>query len=287
MRYLFIINPTSGKGQYHHVIKEINTSFIGKDIEIKPTTKRGDAITFAKNTDADIVVAAGGDGTVNEVVNGIMQNRKGRKRPRLGILPLGTSNMVARSFNIPQNIKNALDLVRHNRRKDMDIGKVNSRYFAIGCGIGLDAEMYRNVEPKIKKVFGEIAYPLSFIKTLFNYEPKLLDVCADGCRYQGYYVLVCNIAKFHNSFRLIKDTSDDDGKFDVFIFKKKNIGDIFWYVFGMAAQQTHNLKDLHCFKAEKLKITSSEKVIAHADAEIIGSTPVTIKMHHKAIELIC
>jgi diacylglycerol kinase (ATP) len=301
MKYLLIINPTSGKGIYKSLITKAekafsccNLSSTGQKnyhehiLKIKITAKRGDAVSFAKATNADVVIAAGGDGTVNEVINGIMMNNlHGTKKPRLAVIPLGTSNMVARSLNVPKNIDKALQIILSNRRKDLDIGKVNQRYFSIGCGVGLDAMMYKNVEPKIKKLFGEVAYPLSFIKTVFNYNPELLEVHVDGQAFTGYYVLVCNITQFHHLFRLVKCSRDDDGLFDVLIFKKKEIGHIFRYVLGVAAQQAHNLKDLHCLKASELRITSKKKVIAHADAEIIGGTPVTVKMYKKAIEVVC
>ncbi len=291
MKYLLIINPTSGKGIYKSLIAKAEKAFsCCKDhfLEIKITAKQGDAIEFAKNSKADVMIAAGGDGTVNEVINGIMMNTTmNQGKPKLAIIPLGTSNMVARSLNIPKNIDQAIQLILYNRRKDIDIGKINDRYFSIGCGIGLDAMMYKNVEPKIKKLFGEVAYPLSFIKTVFNYNPELLNVRIGNKTYEGYYVLVCNITQFHNLFRLVKCSRDDDGLFDVLIFKKKELVHIFRYVLGVAAQQTHKLKDLHCLKASELKITSKGKVIAHADAEIIGATPVKVNMYKRAIEVIC
>ena len=199
MKYVLIINPKSGQKNHKLILKELRKHFLGKDLVIKVTTKQGDAITYAKKAKADVVIAAGGDGTVNEVINGLMQ-KSINSRPRLGIIPAGTSNMVARSLSIPKNLAKAVEIISNNRRKDLDIGKVNKRFFAIGCGVGLDAEMYKNVEPKIKKIFGEVAYPLSFIKTVFNYKPHRLKIRINHESHYGYYVLICNITKFHKLF---------------------------------------------------------------------------------------
>lgn len=285
MKYTFIINPKSGKGRIRETIKIIKRKFKFHELDIKITEKRGDATSFAIKSKSDIIIAAGGDGTVNEVINGLMHKRFSISR--LGILPLGTSNMVARSLGIPKNIPKAIDIILYNRRKDFDVGKVNNRYFAIACGIGIDAHAYKNVEPKIKKMFGEIAYPISFFKNVFNYKAKLLTVKANGEVYQGYYVLVCNIAKFKNLLQIVPDSKDDDGLFDVIILKKRNFPDLLRYVFGLATKQVHKFKDVISIKAKKLEVISNTGVIAHADAEIIGKTPVKLKIYEKALEIIC
>lgn len=300
MKYTLIINPCSGNKDCNLILHKIQNFFKG-DIDVKITEKNGDAAVFAKNSKADVIIVAGGDGTINEVINGLMNKKliqtlkkpKNTKKttshnlPRLAIIPIGTSNMVARAFNLPKSIDKAITVIQHNRRKDLDIGMANNRYFAIACGVGIDAEMYKNVEPKIKKMFGEVAYPLSLLKSIFNYKPKLLQVNVNGNKYSGYYVLVCNIAKFQNLFQIIPDSKDDDGFFDVLILQKKELSDLLRYLFGIATTQVYKFKDVVCVKANSLEITSEEPVIAHADAEIIGETPIKVKMYKKAIEVIC
>ncbi|MBI4454182.1 diacylglycerol kinase family lipid kinase [Candidatus Woesearchaeota archaeon] len=340
-KYTLIINPCSGNKDCNLILHKIQ-NFLG-DIDVKITEKKGDASAFAKNSKADVVIVAGGDGTINEVINGLMEKKlaktlksdfstsvftggqvekSGLKKtdpspqgenatslltggrfsfykpmntkeikpnniPRLAIIPIGTSNMVARAFNIPKNIDKAILLIQQNRRKDLDIGRANNRYFAIACGVGIDAEMYKNVEPKIKKMFGEVAYPLSLLKAIFNYKPKLLQINVNGNKYFGYYVLVCNIAKFQNILQILPDSKYDDGFFDVLILQKKELPDLLRYLFGIATTQVYKFKDVVCVKATSLEITSEEPVIAHADAEIIGKTPIKLKMYEKAIEVIC
>ncbi|MBS3121428.1 diacylglycerol kinase family lipid kinase [Candidatus Woesearchaeota archaeon] len=299
-KYTLIINPCSGNKDCNLILHKIQSFFKG-DIDIKITEKKGDAASFAKNSKADVVIVAGGDGTINEAINGLMEKKFARtlkkpnnaiktklnRTPGLAIIPIGTSNMIARAFNIPKSIDKAINIIHQNRRKDLDIGRANNRYFAIACGVGIDAEMYKNVEPKIKKMFGEVAYPLSLLKAIFNYQPKLLSVRLNGNTYTGYYVLVCNIAKFQNLFQIIPHSKDDDGFFDVLILQKKELSDILRYLFGFATTQVYKFKDVICVKATSLEITSDEPVIAHADAEIIGKTPIKLKMYEKAIEMIC
>lgn len=302
MKYLFIINPKSGKGRKEEIIRQLSSFFSGRnnaEIKINVTKKPGDAIDFARRSEADVVVACGGDGTVNEVVNGIMgkkdkrnkyperKRKRDRKKPALAILPLGTSNMLAGTLGIPKNnIYNALNILLRNRRIFFDVGKANKRYFVIGAGIGIDAHMYKNAEPKVKKIFGEFAYPLSFLKTIFHYKPTRLKIKVKNDTYYGYYVLAANSTKYNKLLRLIPRSNPYDGYLDVLIFKKKNIFDQIRYMLSIAAKRPHKENDVVYFRAKKIKVISKKPAIAHADAEIIGETPVNIKLLHDALEVL-
>ena len=288
MSYLIIVNPHAGNKDNKKVIQQLTEMLHAHHFSyvLKYTTKTRDAEEFAKEAREKTIIVAGGDGTVNEVVNGIMQNSL---KPRLAILPIGTSNMLARALKIPSNVKKAIAIIAENRRKDFDLGFLhgNQKYFAIGCGVGLDAVAYKNVEPKIKKFFGEIAYPISFLQTLFNYEPKELIVKNEGKEYKAYYVLVLNTAKFTNFLELAKKSSNHDGYLDVLLFSKKDIISQFKYLVGLITKQHTRFNDIVSLKVKKIEIECDEKVLVHTDAEIAGTTPIIIEVKQHAIEVVC
>ena len=252
------------------------------DIEILETTCAEDATKFAKKCKSDIVIAIGGDGTVNEVINGIIG-----KKVSLGIIPAGTSNILARAYDIPKDVDKAIKLIEFMRKKRIDVGKINERHFVIAAGIGIDAETYKNVEPDIKKIFGEVAYPISLLKTIFKYNPKKLTIEVNGKKKIGYYALFCNVGKINKVFKILPEAKEDDGFLDVLVFTKKDIVAQFRYIYSIVAQQRKQFKDIIYFRAKKIKVKSEEPVLIHADAELVGKTPVTVEIKEGALELIC
>ncbi len=279
-----IINPKAGNKVVKKVIKEIEKSM--SDSKIIKTTHKNHAIEIAKKSKAEIIVAVGGDGTINEVINGIIHSKR-KKKAMLGVIPIGTSNVVARGLKIPtKSTKKAIEVIKDRKKhRKIDIGVINDRYFVIGAGIGIDAHMYKNVEPKIKKLFGEVAYPLSYIKSIFSYKPIELTIRANRKTYIGYYVLAWNLGVYPNVIKVVKNIKDNDGYLDVLIFKKLDIINQFKYIFGLLTN-THKKFDIEHIKAKSLVVEGKE-VLAHADAELIGKTPVKISVLKEAVEIIC
>lgn len=287
MKYLLLINPHSGKKNKEKIIQKFKEKF-SPEIEVIYTEKKGDALTFAKNSKHNIIIAGGGDGTINEAINGIMLNKQKKQKPILAILPLGTSNMFARSLGLTgKSIEELCELIACERSRNIDIGKANERYFIIASGIGFDAHAYHYVQPQLKKMVGEAAYPLSLLKTMIDYKPEELFIDCCGKKKTGYFVLVCNVVKFHKLFTLIKDGNEYDGEFDVLIFQKKNLFDNLRYLYGVLTQNHHTFKDIEHIKCKELVITSKKPVLTHTDAEDNGTTPVKITMFEKALKIIC
>jgi len=278
---LLIINPKSGKEEYKRVVCACLEAC--SQINIKKTVKKGDAEEFAKNSKEGTIIVAGGDGTLNEVINGVL---KSKKKVKIGLIPIGTSNIVARGFDIPKSTSKALEIIKNNKTTVLDVGKANNKYFLIGAGIGIDAHMYKNVEPLVKRFFGEIAYPIALMKTIMTHEPQKLKVSSGKKKVSCYYALICNIGRFSKVFSVIPNSKHDDGFLDVIIFQNKDIISQFRYCFGLATQKHMNFEDVHTFRAKNIHVGSDEEVIVHCDAELIGTTPVNITCEPKAITLI-
>ena len=157
MRYLLVINPLAGDGKARGLITKISAFFHlhGHDMTIAQTQKRGDGIRLTKRhqNKHDVVIACGGDGTINEVINGLI----GTKKP-LAIIPLGTENVFARYLKIPSDVEKACQRIVNGKHRVIDLGKANGRHFILMTGIGFDAHVASKVEPLLKKLFGSIAY---------------------------------------------------------------------------------------------------------------------------------
>ena len=288
MRYLLIINPTSGnkkKEEIDQILTAVKDKF-HDTLDILYTNKKGDATHFAYESTQDIVIVGGGDGTVNEAINGLMKKKK-RKKPKLAIIPLGTSNIVGHELGLKKkNIREILELIDAERSMKLDIGKANGRFFVVACGIGLDAHAYEHVQPQLKKMVGEYAYPLAFLKTFVDYKPEQLFIMCNGIERTGYYILICNITKYR-FVELIKNGKSYDGMFDVLIFQQKNLLDNLRYVYGILTRRHHTFKDVECIQCSSLVITAKNPVLHHVDAELNGTTPVKVEIIPKALEVIC
>ena len=192
--------------------------------------------------------------------------------------------MVARSFSIPSNIDKALNIIKKGKIQYIDIGKANHRYFLIGAGVGVDAAMYRNVEPLLKKIFGEIAYPVALVKTILTHDPQELTLHFPGKKVSCYYALVCNIGKFAGILEIVPNSQPDDGSLDVIVFQNKDVMNQFKYCLGLATKKHASFSDVKIFKVKKVKITGKDAMV-HCDAELIGKTPVKITCVPHAITI--
>jgi diacylglycerol kinase (ATP) len=289
MRYALIVNPAAKSGKNKEFLPKIKSYFSRKkySLHVFPTQKKGDAIFLAKEAAKrkfDVVIAGGGDGTINEVLNGIAGSKS-----QLGIIPLGTTNVLSLELKIPYEPLEACKFIVSNKPKKLDIGKVNDRYFLSWAGIGLDSRMIQDTEniPQLKLIFGKIAYPLSGLKTLLTYTPSRISVEADGKHYSGYFVLVGNISYYGGKFKVLPKAQANDGKLDICIFKKKNLIHNFRYGMAIGIGQHVNYDDVVYMQVKKIRLDSFKPALIHADAELVSKTPAEIIIKPRFVDVIC
>lgn len=282
MQYELILNPNAGRTPKTALVKTILREF--PKVIISQTRKRGDATLLARKSKADIVIAAGGDGTVSEVATGLL---KRKKKAKLGILPVGTANLFAKHMQIPFQLDDAISCIKEDHVKDVDVGEINGRCFFNAAGIGLDAAMFKNVQPQIKKLFGQVAYPISALQTFFTYEPKPLTVKTKGLTFKGYYVIVFNIGQYGPMLNILPQASNTDGKLDVVIFQKKEIYNTLRALMGVFTQGRLLSADVVHLQTTRLRVMSKSAVLYHADAELGSSTPTRIRVNPRALSVVC
>ncbi|OEH93383.1 diacylglycerol kinase [Bacillus solimangrovi] len=276
-RARLIYNPTSGrellKKQLPSVLQILEEA--GFETSCHATTGAGSATREAKlavEREFDVVIAAGGDGTINEVVNGLAELPK---RPKLGIIPAGTTNDFARAVGIPRAIDKACEIIAQGHTEPIDIGRVNGHYFINIAGGGRLTELTYEVPSKLKTVLGQLAYYLKGVEMLPSLKPVPARIEYDGKLFEGEVMLflVANTNSVGGFEKLAPDASMNDGMFDLLILEKTNIAD-FVRIASQALRGEHlNDKRIIYSKANRIKVYTEEKMQLNLDGEYGGVLP--------------
>ena len=212
---MIIVNPSSGTEESENYTEKLKEQLkaVASEFVIKKTKKSGDAKEFAEEAalnDYEAVFVLGGDGTVSEAVNGLMLHES--KRP-LGIIPLGTVNNVARAIGIPMNPEKAIDSLEHLAVQQIDVGKLNDRFFISSTSVGPIPESVQEVDVDMKTKFGVFAYLMEGIKALRNDETYTFELDIDGEKWTAEYsMLLIAMSNFVGGVgTIIPEAAIDDG----------------------------------------------------------------------------
>ncbi|WLR51116.1 diacylglycerol kinase [Bacillus tianshenii] len=276
-RARLIYNPTSGrellKKQLASVLQILEEA--GYETSCHATTGAGCATRAAKQAverEFDVVIAAGGDGTINEVVNGLAEMPH---RPKLGIIPSGTTNDFARAIGVPRSIHKACEIIAQGHTEPIDIGRVNGHYFINIAGGGRLTELTYEVPSKLKTVLGQLAYYLKGVEMLPSLKPVSVRIEYDGKLYEGEIMLflVANTNSVGGFEKLAPQASMNDGMFDLLILEKTNVAD-FVRIASQALRGEHvNDKRIIYTKANRVKIYTEDKMQLNLDGEYGGVLP--------------
>jgi diacylglycerol kinase (ATP) len=276
-RARLIYNPSSGREEIKKRLPDILQRLERGGIETSThaTIGEGDAtLAAAEAVDRgfDLVIAAGGDGTLYEVINGMSGKPE---RPPLGILPLGTTNDFARALGIPKNWEFAVDLILQDFTRAVDVGKVNQRYFINIAGGGSMTELTYEVPSKLKTMLGQLAYYMKGVEKLPRLRPIEILVESEEVKLQEEVMmfLICNSNSVGGFERLAPGASLSDGLLEVFILKKCNLPEFIRVV--SAALRGEHANDPHVihFKTREMRIVSSDYVQINLDGELGGTLP--------------
>ena len=227
----------------------------------------------------DLVVAAGGDGTVSAVANGLA----GSDTP-LGILPLGTANVLAGELGIPTDLDEACRLLAgtHHRVQALDALEVAGQYYFTQLGVGIDSLMIRDTQREAKRRFGRVAYVWTALTRLLGFQPRRFVVAADGqvLRVRASQVLVANSGVLGKApLRWGPDIRPDDGRLDVCIIRARSVLDYLVLAWHVLRGQHDRSPQVRYLAAERtIAISARHPLPVQADGEIIGQTPVEVKV---------
>ncbi|MGZ4961422.1 MAG: diacylglycerol/lipid kinase family protein [Limisphaerales bacterium] len=288
-----IYNPTA-RGEKARAFRD-EVTIIAKDWELLPTTCSGDARTIAARvtragyTD---IIAAGGDGTLNEVVNGIGDVPGGFELVTLGFLPLGTINVFARELGLPLKWQNAWEVASSGKPINIDValaefvsfaGQPEKRYFVQLAGAGLDARAVELVSWKQKKVIGPIAYIISGFRALGE-RHAVIDVKGSESA-RGELVLFGNGRLYGGNFNFFPRASLQDGLCDVSVFPKVTAVQLIKGVIGMYTGSIYRMCEAQQQQTSKVMLSSSGHVPLQLDGDLVGQLPATITVLPKALRV--
>lgn len=273
-----IYNPTSGREEMRrllpHVLERLDRA--GIETSCHATQSEGDAMLEAADAidrGYDIIIAAGGDGTLNEVVNGMAGKSN---LPPLGVFPLGTTNDFARAMGIPKRWEDYCDLVIENKTRPIDIGKANDRHFINIAGGGSLTQLTYEVPSRLKTLIGQLAYYMKGIEKMASLSPTNLTIRAEGYDVlEGEFMLflIANSNSVGGFEKLAPDARIDDGLLDVIAVKKCNLAEFIRLV-SMALRGDH-FNDPHVvyLKTRRMEVTSPDHVLLNLDGELGGELP--------------
>lgn len=293
---MIVANPTAGSGpaRKHMGLETIVSRFHhhGWNVAIVPTRGPGDGTEAARHAlalGADVVVAMGGDGTVNEVIQALAESEV-----PLGILPVGTINILAMELKLPFDPVGAVDAIAGPSAgvKRIDLGTANGRYFALMVGVGYDGEITRSVIPELKQVSGPFAYMFSVLQSFFYHKAARARITIElGGRRRRmrtllYVAIVSNVGNYAGgSLKFTPEASFDDGLLDVCLVRSRR-----WYqaLFHLAMSFTHYLNTVSSVRIERttaIDISTSRPWPIQIDGDPAGSTPVRIRLHRGALSV--
>ena len=314
MKALLIINPISGKTkrklppvfqwtfkklakniaeipQARTTVKEIMREVRARcrkdnvHLDIRFTKYAGHAtkLASAAKNKYGRIISAGGDGTVNEIVNGMVNSKA-----TLVIIPFGSTNVLAMDLGLTFDVKKAAALITHGKKIKMDLGyaetKEGGRYFAMMLGIGFVPSLIKRVGKKFKKFFGKFAYPIMGIRNLFLYKWYRIFVKHKTTSW-GYFVLVANIRNYGGEYEIADKASKTDGLLDLVVINRSKWWDVVKFLFQVFGGKTNTFLRGEYFQIKNAEIYSRHKMYIQADGELIGTAPVKVKVVPQALNI--
>jgi YegS/Rv2252/BmrU family lipid kinase len=290
---ILISNPRTGRyaGPTRTRIEDIRDrlSSLGVDVELINTTGPGHAAEIAagaaQNGTADVIVA-GGDGTINEAIQGMAGTRA-----RLGIIPRGTANVLARELRLPEDENDATAVVARGKSRTIHFGVAideanqTRRYFLLMAGIGLDATVITEVQPSLKRRFGKAAFWFSGLRQLTRWKPPVFTVEVDNQQYEATFVAIGNAASYGGDLAITPRARIDLDEFEVCIIQTTSR----WRYLHLASQAlVHGLKegssDVRFVKTNLVRAFG--KAAVQVDGEVIGNLPMRFEIAPDSLEVI-
>jgi diacylglycerol kinase (ATP) len=281
---IVILNPTAGSPEHIRSWQERIESLAG-DCPVRVTSHTGEAEALARHAVEEgftRIVAAGGDGTVNQVANGLAGSNA-----TLGVLPMGSVNVFAMELGLPlYNLQRCWNIIEDTNVRLVDLPGANGKCFVQLAGVGLDAQVVKETSLAFKRSFGPLSYLISAAQIAARQPPKLFIESENTSVEEGSFVLVGNGRLYGGPFPFFKHASIDDGLFDVVVFKRLGYLEIIKYLQDVVFSSDINVPEIEYFQTRQLRITSEQDVPVELDGELSGTCPVDFRIRERELRVL-
>lgn len=296
MKTVLVYNPTAGPWDMLRPLKRLAT-YLGKcgwSIDLVQTQYEGDASRYAREAASggvDLILVAGGDGTINEIANGLSNSDT-----VMGIVPVGTGNILAHQLRMPilspvtPIVRDIGDVLLRSRVQRVDVGLVNDRRFICWAGLGLDAEIAAQMEPRPRHIkrLRTLPYILTGLVVASEYRGvrARFTIGEHDFRTRTLLAVASNIQLYAAFFQIAPQARMDDGLLDVYVFKGLNFAYALKSVFQMLGHRHHNSPDVMHVLASQMEVETSPSVAIHLDGDPMGNTPARLSIVPDALRLL-
>lgn len=290
---ILFYNTESGRSKKGRQLETIKAHFKKQDISLtviqfpKPGEDIQTTLEQVNSDSADLLIAAGGDGTVSLLSNKVIDTRK-----TLGLIPLGTGNLLAQELKIPINLEKALNLITADNPKTfaMDTIKLDDRCCLLNVSVGLIPKVMKSTQSKEKQRFGLFAYIVNFFQQFLGLKRHRFFVEYDdhNMSFVASEVLITNGGSAGvETLKLSDNIKLNDGQLDLFIIRAKNFYDVINLVVSLFSKKDHQSGDMtHIKFSDYCRIETQTSLPVQADGDTIGETPISVKVLHESLRVI-
>ncbi len=285
VRACIVLNPHAGNAEDMSGVQAAHKLWqsYGWQVELVTTTYAGHAVELARTAAEagyDLVVAAGGDGTVNEVVNGIA-----RTNTALAVLPIGTGNVWGRELRLPLHPGDAAAYLATGNLVTLDLGMAGQRYFLLMAGVGFDAAVTRMVRPEAKRKLGLFAYIVQALRVARDMRGTRVLLTLDGREARAHVLMIVigNSRLYGGYLQITHQASLTDGLLDVAVIKGQDARSAPFHLLSIVLRRYNHNPDMEYYRAREVHISSTAPLEVQVDGDPIGVTPMSFRVEPSAL----
>jgi diacylglycerol kinase (ATP) len=283
---LVILNPAARGARGTRARRQrTRVESVARGSVICETSHSGEAEALARRgaqEGFERIVAAGGDGTIHEVVNGLAGSNAA-----LGLLPVGTMNVFATELGLPtHNLGLCWDIIEGGNTRLVDLPGANGKHFAQLAGVGLDAQVVKETSLALKRSFGPLSYLIQAAQIAARVPPRLFIESENASIDEGSFVLVGNGRLYGGPFPFFKHAVIDDGLLDVVAFKRLGYLEIIKYLQNVIFSSEIRTSEVEYFQTRQLRVSSDQMVPVEMDGELVGNCPVEFSVQKRSLRVL-
>ena len=279
---VIVFNSTAGRSQRKRLDLIIHKlSEYGCRVEVRDTQFPGHAEEITRqinDSEVDVVAAAGGDGTVKEVVNGLRG-----KSMALAVIPLGTANVLACEVGVSRKPERIAETVALGTLRKIYVGNANGRRFVMMAGIGFDAEVVDGVRLPLKRAIGPLAYVWEMARLAFVYGFKEYKIQIDAKTYHAVSAIVCNGRYYGGPFVAAPSAKLEDKCFQVILFENSGWHNVLRYGLALVTARLPRLPDVQIVPGKHIRISGRKNAPVQADGDVLTRLPAVIEIDNEPV----